>query len=395
MIRCLLLFGISCLFVRSSYGQLTVFQNKDGYVFTTVDEYGPGTITATSYKKLTYADSPFLAYPIWQPGRVKLDAQGKYMACDIAYNLVENAVLCRFSGDSTVQTLRPDRFIIGNEEFVRQRNRTAGTDYKLYAKVLYDGKTKLLLNVTKRLDPYASASARTGYEKETTINGRYTLEEKYFIRKGDARPEAINLTKNSLLAVLYEQADKLAPRLPARRLTSADVVAILPYYDSLMTVSASRAMRSGGDSVAYVSSSVPISNDPVFAQALHQHIVYPGAAWIQAVYSRVYAGFDVDQQGRVRNVTILSPDNAGMGFAEAVRAGLEKIPTLNPTFAGTYALPVAFTYTNQKESRQPHIPVNRLPDDRLAGRTLLGEFVVPVVVTKPILTSREVWGYFK
>ncbi len=360
-----------------------------------MDEYGPGTITATSYKKLTYADSPFLAYPIWQPGRVKLDAQGKYMACDIAYNLVENAVLCRFAGDSTVQTLRPDRFIIGNEEFVRQRNRTAGTDYKLYAKVLYDGKTKLLLNVTKRLDPYASASARTGYEKETTINGRYTLEEKYFIRKGDARPEAINLTKNSLLVVLYGRADKLAPRLPARRLTSADVVAILPYYDSLMTVSASRAMRSGGDSVAYVSSSVPISNDPVFAQALHQHIIYPGAAWIQAVYSRVYAGFDVDQQGRVRNVTILSPDNAGMGFAEAVRAGLEKIPTLNPTFAGTYALPVAFTYTNQKESRQPHIPVNRLPDDRLAGRTLLGEFVVPIVVTKPILTSREVWGYFK
>jgi len=393
MIRCMFLLSISCLFGHSGYGQLTVFQNRDGYVFTTVDEYGPGTITATSYKKLTYAGSPFLAYPIWQPGRVKLDAPGHYIACDIAYNLVENAVLCRFAGDSTVQTLRPDRFIIGNEEFVRQRNRNAGTDYKLYAKILYDGKTKLLLNVTKRLDPYASASARTGYEKETTISGRYTLEEKYFIRKGDARPEAINLTKNSLLAALYEQADKLAPQLPGRRLTAADVVAILPYYDSLMTVR--RATRSGADSAAYVSSSVPISNDPVFTQALHQHVVYPGAAWIQAVYSRVYAGFDVDQQGRVSNVTILSPDNAGMGFTDVVRAGLEKMPLLNPSFAGTYALPVAFTYTNRKESKQPHVPVNRLPDDRLAGRTLLGEFVVPIVVTKPVLTSREVWGYFK
>ncbi len=393
MIRCMLLLCISCLVARSSYGQLTVFQNRDGYVFTTVDEYGPGTITATSYKKLTFAGSPFLTYPIWQPGRVKLDAQGKYIACDIAYNLVENAVLCRFAGDSTVQTLRPDRFIIGKEEFVRQRSRTAGTDYKLYAKILYDGKTKLLLNATKRLDPHASASARTGYEKETTISGCYTLEEKYFVRKGDARPESINLTKNSLLAVLYEQADKLAPRLPGRRLTSAEVVAILPYYDSLMT--ARWATRSGTDSASYVSGSVPISNDPVFTQALHQHIIYPGAAWIQAIYSRVYAGFDVDQQGRVRNITILSPDNAGIGFSEAVRAGLEKMPVLNPAFAGSYALPVAFTYTNQKESRQPHVPLNRLPDNRLAGRTLLAEFIVPVVVTKPILTSREVWGYFK
>ncbi len=160
-------------------------------------------------------------------------------------------------------------------------------------------------------------------------------------------------------------------------------------------MTASWATQLRADSASYVSSSVPISNDPVFAQALHQHIIYPGAAWIQAIYSRVYAGFDVDQQGRVKNVTILSPDNAGMGFSEVVRAGLEKMPPLNPSFAGTYALPVAFIYTNQREGKQPHIPVNRLSDDRLAGRTLLGEFVVPVVVTKPVLTSREVWGYFK
>lgn len=389
MIRFVLLLCMVALLTTTGYSQMTVYQDRRGYVFTTVDEYGPGTISATSYKKLTYAGSPFLSYPVWQPGRVKIDAQGQYIPCEVAYNLVENVVTCRFAGDSTVRTLRPVRFIIGNDEFVRQQNRRTGADYKIYTKALYDGQTKLLLNLTKRGDPYASASAKNGYEKETTVNGRYVLEEKYFIRKGDARPESISLTKSSVLAVLYEQADKLAPRLSSRRLTPADLVAILPYYDSLMTVSGAT------QSDSYVSSKIPIRNDPVFTQTLHQQIVYPGVAWIQAVYSRVYAGFEVDQQGRVKNVTILSPSNAGMGFVDVVRAGLEKLPILNPTFAGTYALPVAFTYTNQKESKQPHVPVNRLPDDRLTGRTLLDEFVVPVVVSKPILTSREVWGYFK
>lgn len=391
MIRFVLLLCTVALSATTGYSQLTVYQDRKGYVFTTVDEYGPGTVSATAYKRLTYAGSPFLTYPVWLPGRVKIDAQGKYIPCEIAYNLVENRVMCRFSGDSTGQTLRPARFIIGNDEFVRQQNRQTGADYKIYTKALYDGPTKLLLSMAKRMDPYASASAKNGYEKETSVNGQYVLEETYFIRKGEARPEAISLTKSAVLAVLYEQADKLAPRLSSRRLAPADLVAILPYYDSLMTVS--RAAQS--DSGSHVLSNIPICNDPVFTQTLHQHIVYPGAAWVQAVYSRVYAGFEVDQQGRVKNVTILSPDNAGMGFAKAVRAGLEKLPVLNPALAGTYALPVAFTYTNQKESNHSHVPVNRLPDDRLTGRTLLDELVVPIVVAKPILTSREVWGYFK
>ncbi|QJD79161.1 energy transducer TonB [Spirosoma rhododendri] len=396
MLRLFLILSALWLSGAVSHAQLTVYQDRNGQVFTAIEEYGPGIINATAYKKLIYAGSPFLTFPVWQPGRVRLDEQGKYIACDVAYDLVSNAVMCRFAGDSAVKTLRPDRFIIGQDEFIRQQNRQANVDYKFYAKALNGGKTKLLLNLSKRGDIYARASSNTGYEKETNVNGGYVLQEKYYIRKGDARPEQISLTKNAVLAVLYEQADKLAPRLTARRPSPADIIAILPYYDSLMTVQ--WAAASAGNSVsdaAYVAGKNSLSANPVFNQTLHNHVAYPDAAWTQGIYARVYAGFEIDQRGNVQNVTILSPDNVGTGFVETVRNGLKKLPTLDPALAGSYVLPVAFTYTNKNENGTTHAPINRLPNDRLAGRLMLEEFSVPIVVTKPVQTSREVWGYFK
>jgi hypothetical protein len=396
MIRLALLLFVSALSCYVSCGQVGVYQDKTGQVFTSIEEYGPGMITTTAYKKMIYAGSPFLTFPVWQPGRVRLDEAGKYVACDIAYDLVSNVVMCRFAGDSTTQTLRPERFVIGSDEFIRQQNKPAGLDYKIYAKTLYNGRTKLLLSLSKRNDPYARAANTTGYEKETNVNGGYVLTEKYYIRKGDARPEQITLTKDSVLSALYEQADKLSPRLSGRRLLPADIIAVLPYYDSLMT--AQWANKAAGDVVppdTYVMPKAPLSNDPLFTETIHQEIRYPDMAWTQAIYGRVYAGFDIDAQGKINTIVMLSPANIGMGFIEAVRNGLLKLPAQNPAFAGTYVLPVAFTYTNQTEKGQVHAPINRLPNDRFAGRTLLEEFTVPIVVTKPIQTSREVWGYFK
>lgn len=389
------LLGLLWIVPAISKAQLTVYQDRRGQVYTTFDEYGPGVINTTAYKKQVYAGSPFLTYPIWQPGRIRLDDRGKDVRCEIAYNLVENVVMCRFPGDSTAQRFRPERFTVGSDEFVRQQNQQAGIDYKIYAKALYNGRTKLLVNLSKRLEGRVretSNNGYNGYEKEADVNGRYVQEEKYYIRKGDARPEQISLTKNAVLAALYEQADKLAPRLTRRHVLPADIIAVLPYYDSLM-VAGWDTQSVPVSEASYVQAKAPLRNDPVFTQTLHQHMTYPEMAWTQAVYGRVYAGFEIDQRGRVKNVVVLSPANIGMGFVEAVRNGLEKMPDLGPSFAGVYALPVAFTYTNRNES-ETHTPVNRLPADRLAGRTLLDEFVVPVVVNKPVQTSREVWGYF-
>ena len=173
----------------------------------------------------------------------------------------------------------------------------------------------------------------------------------------------------------------MAPQIPAKDLTLNDVIQIIAYYDSV--------------SIASQSNRHPLRNDAIVNQALHNAITYPGAAWSQAVYCRVYAGFDVNKLGEVRNVTILSPGNEGFGFSGEVSQALQKLPRVDTTFSGHYALPVAFTYTNANEKTGAHRPVNRLADEYLNGRTLLDEFIVPIVVSKPVISSREVWGYYR
>ena len=401
MIRFILFLSFLALYVSPIYGQITVFQDEKGQVLTTEDIYSTGSTASAAHKKVIYLGSPFLTFPVWQEGKVLLDTHGQELSCSLAYNLVSNEVLCRFAGDSAVQTITPEVFTVNGNSFVRQQNKLLKIDYRLYSTVLYNGPTKLLLSLTKRIDAYATNT--NSYTKELVVNGTYTLLNSYYIRKGDAKPEFITLTKNSLLSALYEQAVKIEARLPpAKRLTPVDVATALVYYDSLMAIDwvnkpafAVNPDSSQISSTRYAISKAPLSKDPVFNQILHHKILYPAEAWTQGIYGRVYAGFEISQQGRIKNIVILSPDNIGMGFIESVRNGLEKLSDLDPAFSGTYALPIAFTFANRKEKAGAHIPINRLPENRLTGRILLEEFVVPMVVIKPITASRETWGYYK
>ncbi len=119
-----------------------------------------------------------------------------------------------------------------------------------------------------------------------------------------------------------------------------------------------------------------LSQDPVFANVLARRIMYPPAGRTYSVYGRFYASFDVDEQGRVQNIQILSPINDRYGFEQAVRAGLRKLPHLSVKYAGQYALPVAFVYTNYNESPNPHRPTNTVSASALGGRTVLKEITV-------------------
>lgn len=376
-------------------GQCVVSMNKAGQVITTCEVYGKN-----SHTQQVYAGSPFLTYPVWQAGKIQLDRKGQEFTCELAYNLVVNEVQIRLIGDSTDRVVTPESFTINSTEFVRQRNKLLGIDYRLYTTTLYNGQTKLLVSLTKRIDGYQNDS--NGYTKESSMAGVYKTLSNYYIRKGDAKPELITLTKASVLSALYEQAEKIAPRLPNRNLTLDHVADALAFYDILMAddwinkppfaAASDTAQRSSDD---YAISKAPLSKDPDFTNDLHHKIVYPSSAWTQGIYGRVYAGFEVSQQGRIENVVILSPGNGGAGFIESVKSGLENLTKVNPAFSGKYALPITFTYTNSKENTGIHKPVNRLPANRLEDRTVLEEFPVSIVVSKPVLSSREVWGYYK
>lgn len=334
-------------------------------------------LPAASHKQETYLGSPYFAYPMWQTGQIRLDKSGREIVCQLTYDLTTNEVLCRFDGD-VIRAITPEWFRINGAEFTRQTSNRAGADRQLYTTVLYDGPTKLLQSLSNRL---VYKPLGNGYDKDQSFHGTYQTTTRYYIQKGNARPELITLSSRSLLEVLYDQADKLAPKLTEKQLTPHDVVCVLKYYDALTAIAQAEQPSLG--------------NDAVFKQVLHNYINYPSQAWNNGVYGRVYAGFQIDQSGQITDITTLSPDNVGYGLDQEVKRTLKKLPKLRPEYAGKYVLPVAFTVTNKAEKPEPLVPVNQLPADRLAGRTVLPEYIVPIVLSRPSAGSREVWGYYK
>ncbi|QMW05034.1 hypothetical protein [Spirosoma foliorum] len=382
MIRLVLL--LCTLSVLKTYGQIVVYKDDKGQILTKSDSYASGRQTATTatYTQVTFLESPFYTFPVWQEGKVQLDKSGKELDCELAYNLVTSEVLCKFAGDSAVKVITPELFTINNTKFVRLQNSIAGLDYRTYFSIVHNGPTKLWTSLTSQLEPRNSAEeVKTRYYKDLNIQGIYRVKTKYYIQKGDREPKLINLSKKLLLEAFADQAQALESKIPNRQLTTNDVIDIINVYDSLV--------------VANQKSLAHLSKEELFKRSLESQITYPGWVGKQGIYGRVYAGFDVDAQGGIQNVVILSPENIGFGFTAEVKKALENLTNVSPDFKGRYAVPIAFIYTNKKEKSGPHIPINRLPEDRVGDRQMLDEIAVPYVVTMPVIASREVWGYYK
>ncbi len=385
MIRFILSSVLFIMLVQQTHGQIAVYQDKKGQILTTTDAYATGRQYATtaSHTQVTFLESPFFTFPVWQEGNVQLDKSGKELACQLAYNLVTNEVLCRFAGDSAVKVITPEVFTINNTKFFRLQNSIAGLDYRTYFSLLHNGPTKLWMSLSSKIEPRNSAEEiKSRYYKDLNIQGIYRTKTKYYIQKENAGPKLINLSKKSLLDALADQSQALDSKISStQQLTTNDIIDLLNYYDSRVAAARENELH--------------LSKEDVFKHILQNKIMYPGWVGNQGIYGRVYAGFDIDSMGLVKNIVILSPDNVGFGFTQEVKKALETLSNVDPAFHGRYALPVAFTYTNSREGKGPHVPVNHLPDDRFDHRTVLEEVVVPFVVNKAAIASREVWGYYK
>jgi hypothetical protein len=364
----------------AAVGPYTIYKDDNGQILTTFDVYYTGTNSSAvaAHNEITYLGSPFLTFPIWQKGTIRLDKGGEEIACELAYNLVTTEVFCRFGIDQTEKVIAPEFFTINNVQYVRQQSKLAGVDYKLYTSILYDGRTKLLESPSSQLKP--TTYINTKYSRDPSVKGIYEPLTNYFIRKGYAQPEIVKLTKTSLLSVLYDKAEQLRNRISKEKLTVDEVIDLLTYYDSLV------ATDSKDKSALLI--------DPVFTKALHDNLTYPTYAQNQAIYGRVYAAFDINEQGLIKNIAILSPENASFRFDLIVKKALQKLLPVESSLKGKYILPVAFTFTNTKEG-ESYVPANRLPEERLIGRQVLEEYIVPAVVAKSFTGAREVWGYYK
>ncbi len=99
-------------------------------------------------------------------------------------------------------------------------------------------------------------------------------------------------------------------------------------------------------------------DDPVFYVSAANNIQYPVGAIRNSIYGRIFASFEIDSAGTVRNVNVIYPlmdKKAGkiLGFEEEIKAGLSKMPRLRTKDQGKYILPVAFAYTNVYHNTLP------------------------------------------
>ena len=368
---------VLCLAYTVGWSQCVTTKDANGQIITTCDVYESASATSSSHKQVVYLGPPYLTFPTWLKGTIQLDQGGPVMACKLAYNLVTNTIQCQFDSSLTVSNVTPYAFTIHGMTFTRQMNSVLGVDYQLYTNQLNTGQTTLAKRISSQL---IIGSIDNKYVKSSPFQGSYQPAITYYIRKGDAKPALTDLSRKSILAILYEQAQAIAPRLPKRSLTPQELLSVLDEYDSLLAI-ASRHHP-------------PLSTDPVFRQALHTLIKYPNQAWRESVYGRVYIGFEVTEDGQVANVNTLSPENVGFGLDETVKQALKKMDRLNPDYKGRYCLPVAYSYTNRLEKKGAHLPIMVLPGERVEQRTLLAELVVPVQVARPVSSVREVWGYY-
>lgn len=360
----------------AGWSQCVTSKDADGQIITTYDVYA-GSATAPSHKQVVYLGTPYLTFPTWLKGTIQIDQGGQVMTCMLAYDLVTNTVQCRFDGSLTVDNVTPYAFTIHGMTFVRQLNSILNVDYKFYTTVLNTGQTTLAKSISSQL---VVGSIDNKYVRNDYFQGSYQPSVKYYIRKGDAKPELTDLSRKSVLAILYDQAQAIAPRLPNHPLTPEELIPVLNEYDSLLAVTNRHQS--------------PLSNDPVFVQTLHTLIKYPNQAWRESVYGRVYVGFEVTESGQVVNITTLSPENVGFGLDKTVTQALRKLSRLSSDYKGRYCLPVAYSYINRVEKKGAHLPIMILPGERLQQRMLLAELVVPVQIAKPASSVHEVWGYY-
>lgn len=121
-----------------------------------------------------------------------------------------------------------------------------------------------------------------------------------------------------------------------------------------------------------------LNQDPVFTTILKRRLKYPRQAQLSNRYNRVFAGFNVDDRGRVQDISILNHSVEGdyVGFEQTIITALKKLPSLNLRYTGSYILPISFILVDYRQKDRQFVPKDTLYVQDLAGRVILNEIKV-------------------
>jgi hypothetical protein len=109
---------------------------------------------------------------------------------------------------------------------------------------------------------------------------------------------------------------------------------------------------------------------PVFYAYASKNIDYPVGAIRGSIYGRIYAAFDINSNGKIKNINVIYPligktISKKLGFEAEIVSGLSKIPHLSNVIAGKYILPIAFVYRNMFYGDEIY-PTNKISEDYLS-----------------------------
>ena len=205
-------------------GQCEISQDENDRVYTTCIMERP----ELSPIKKTYLGSAFLTFPIWQSGTVMLDSLGREVICRLAYNVVDNVLLCQTYNSTQNTQIKPYAFTINSVRFISQSSKLFGTTYQNYFSVVHDGRTQLLKRHKRRL-----IQSRVPNKGGMDVQGYYQLLDSYYIKRINEEPVEIRLTRKSVLNALHDQTELLQNRLKTKKMTVEEVIDAVTYYDGL------------------------------------------------------------------------------------------------------------------------------------------------------------------
>ncbi|RAJ89891.1 hypothetical protein LX87_05625 [Larkinella arboricola] len=190
------------------------YQPKAGFFMNRPDQ-------SQTPKTTVYLGSPYLTFPVYEDG--VLEVNHYQTSCKIAFNLVTHQVLCRFESDSIEHAVLPDAFRVGAQRFVRK---SGPQGPPVYYKVLYAGKSKVLAQIKGTLQE----TKREAYRLEE-FDGIYTRQERYLIELENKAPQAVTLSRKSVLRVLDHTSDPLPSTTLKNKLTVPELIEAVAAYD--------------------------------------------------------------------------------------------------------------------------------------------------------------------
>ena len=230
MKKSLLLLLILSLLVSTTKAQkITISTDSKGQIITTVIS---AVYSRGNTHTFIYIGSPYLGDVVWHIGTITLDNQ-TIIPATLCYDLTTGILYTIDSSSVTDKwiEINPAAFTVEGAEFISFKTHFLGMTNTLYANLIYDGKTKLLVKLHKNL-----RRPDNFHNFQSHDDGVYMSNNRYYLQKQDGEVEPINLNNKSILAKLMDKKNEISEFLKNSKIMikdEKDLITVLRFYDGL------------------------------------------------------------------------------------------------------------------------------------------------------------------